>query len=428
MLTVSKVLTVGIVSVACILILGLYRLAANGKPLHREFAKHASTVEGHILDVIGNLSLVRAFGGIQQEHRRFGDTLEYETAARKKSLLFLEKLRLLHAVIMIALAAIMLAWGIHLWEYGRATTGDVVLIATLGFSILNATRDLAVALVDTTQHFARLSEALSTLLLPHELKDSPQAPVLIQKEGKVDIENIGFTYPNGLRVFDGFSLHIEPGQHVGVIGESGGGKSTLFALLQRSYDANEGRILIDGQDIAGVTQSSLRDSISVVPQEVLLLNRSLAENICYGRPDISHETMLHAARAARCLDFIEKMPQGFDTIVGDRGVKLSGGQRQRIAIARAIIKDAPILLLDEATSALDSESEAEIQKALDYLIQGRTVIAIAHRLSTLRSFDRIVVLSKGRLIDDRPPCELFIKPGTFKSRMEYEIGRTKEAA
>jgi ATP-binding cassette subfamily B protein len=223
-------------------------------------------------------------------------------------------------------------------------------------------------------------------------------------------------------VFEDFNLRLEAGEHVGIVGPSGGGKSTLFALLQRFYDAQRGRILIDGLDITRVTQESLRQAIAVVPQEASLFHRSVAENIRYGRPEASDDELLRAAIAARC-EFIEEMPQGFDTIVGERGVKLSGGQRQRIAIARAFLKDAPLLLLDEATSALDGDSEEAIRAALRHLVRGRTVIAIAHRLSTVRSSDRVVVMQAGRVVQDGPPDMLARREGLYRELVEREITR-----
>src|SRR5262249_37553823 len=255
----------------------------------------------------------------------------------------------LHAVVTMALTIGLLAWAIVLWQRGAATTGDVVLVTTLGLGILHATRDLAVALVDLTQHMARLAEALTTLLVPHRLRDHPEAAPLARRGAAIAFENVRFAYPDGRRVFATLNLRLHPGQRVGLVGPSGGGKSTLFALLQRFYDLEGGRIRIAGQDVSRVTQESLRAAIAVVPQDISLFNRSLLENIRYGRVAASDAEVFDAAVAARC-DFIGALPDGIHTIVGDRGVKLSGGQRQRIAVARAFLKDAPILLLDEATS------------------------------------------------------------------------------
>jgi ATP-binding cassette, subfamily B, bacterial len=425
--TVSAPMAAGLVIVAGVLVAVMFRLAAAGRPLHHDFADKAAAVDGEMVDVVGNMSLVRAFGGLLREHRRFDMTVDHEMAARRRSLTYLEMVRLLHAVITVVLTTALLAWAIVLWQRGAATTGDVVLVATLGLSILHATRDLAVALVDVTQHMARLAEALATLLVPHALRDHPKAAPLTNRGASVAFDRVSFAYPDGRRVFENLTLRLQPGQRVGLVGRSGGGKSTLFALAQRFYDVDAGTIRIDGHDITRVTEESLRNAMTVVPQDISLFHRSIMENIRYGRPDASDAEVLRAMAAARC-DFVESLPQGVDTIVGDRGVKLSGGQRQRIAIARAFLKDAPILLLDEATSALDAESEEAIRAALDRLMRGRTVIAIAHRLSTLRSFDRIVVLQAGKVVQDGPPDHLMRRPGLYRELVEREVTRLAKAA
>ena len=428
-LTVSGPMAAVLVVVAVIVVVAMFRLAAAGKPLHHDFADKAAAVDGEMVDVIGNMPVVRAFGGIMREHKRFDGTLDREMGARRRSLRYLERLRLLHAVVTVVLTIGLLAWAIVLWQRGAATTGEVVLVCTLGLSVLHATRDLAVALVDVTQHMARLSEALATLLVPHELRDHPEATPLVQRGASVAFDDVSFSYPDGRKVFTHFNLRLAPGQRVGLVGRSGSGKSTLLALLQRFYDVQRGRILIDGQEVSRVTQHSMREAISVVPQDISLFHRSVMENIRYGRPNASDAEVLQAAVAAKCRDFIEDLPDGFATLVGERGVKLSGGQRQRIAIARAFLKDAPILLLDEATSALDIDSEEAIREALGRLMQERTVIAIAHRLSTLRSFDRIVVLQEGRLHEDGPPDTLMRRKGLYRELVMREMNRlSKQAA
>jgi ATP-binding cassette subfamily B protein len=425
--TVSPGMASGLMAFAGIMVLGMFHLAAAGKPLHDDFADKAATVDGEMVDVINNMSLVRAFGGLGYEHDRFDATVNRELNARSRSLRYLEWLRLGHATVTVLLTIGLLAWAIVLWQRGDASTGDVVLVCTLGLSILHATRDLAVALVDVTQHFARLSEAIATLLVPHELRDHPEAEPLVRAGATIVFNNVSFRYPGGLQVFDKFNLRIHAGQRVGLVGQSGGGKSSLFVLLQRFYDVNQGDILIDGQNISMVTQESLRAAISVVPQDISLFQRSILENIRYGRPTATDDEVLRAAIAARC-DFIETLPEGFSTMVGDRGVKLSGGQRQRIAIARAFLKDAPILLLDEATAALDSESEEAIREALGRLMRGRTVIAIAHRLATLRSFDRVVMLQAGKIIEDGPPDHLMQGQGPYRQLVTREMSRLAQHA
>ena len=425
--TVSLPMSGALIIIAGTMVAAMFRLAAAGKPLHDDFADKAAVVDGEMVDVISNLPLVRAFCGLTHEHERFDATVNRELAARSRSLRYLEKLRITHAAVTLVLTIALLAWAVRLWQLGNATTGDVVLVCTLGLSILSATRDLAVALVDVTQHVARLTEAVATLLLPHELRDHPKAESLIRSGAAIAFENISFQYPGGAKVFDRLSLRLQPGQRVGLVGQSGGGKSTVFALLQRFYDVESGRVTIDGQDISRVTQLSLREAISVVPQDISLFHRSIRENIRYGRPNASDDDVLRAAIAARC-DFVETLPEGLDTMVGDRGVKLSGGQRQRIAIARAFLKDAPIVLLDEATASLDSESEEIIREALARLMRGRTVIAIAHRLSTLRHFDRVVVLKAGKVIEDGPPERLMQRQGPYRELVTQEMSRLAKFA
>jgi ATP-binding cassette subfamily B protein len=426
---VSPRMAIALVAVSAALAGFIFWLAQNGTPLHRDFATKAAAVDGELVDIISNMNVVRAFGATFRERARIGETVGVEMASRRSSMIYLEKLRLIHAVATVLLTAGMVAWAITMWRAGQASAGDLVMLVSLGFTILHGTRDLAVALVDLTQHVARLDEAVATLLVPHGLPDAAGARVLQGGLGRVEFNAVRFAYPGRAPVLDGLDLVIEPGQRVGLVGASGAGKSTVLALLQRFYDTQQGSVSIEGHDIRSLTQESLRDMLAVVPQDISLFHRSVLENIRYARPDATEEEVMSAAATARCRDFIADLPEGFDTIVGDRGTKLSGGQRQRIAIARALLKDAPVLLLDEATSALDSESEQAIQQALDTLMQGRTVIAIAHRLSTLRNFDRIVVMEAGRVIDDGSPSELATRPGPYRELLRrQEYGDTREAA
>ena len=409
------------------------RLAARGQPLHLTYAERAAVVDGEVVDVVQNIGLVRAFAAFARERQRFERVVAREVSARSRSLRYLEKLRLLHAVVTGALTTGLLAWSLWLWEIGQASTGDVVLVCSLGFAILHGSRDLAVALVDLTQHMARLAEAISMLLVPHELPDRPGARPLRRvgagnQGGRVEFRGVTFAYDGGgASVLRGLDLIVEPGQRVGLVGRSGAGKSTVLALMQRFSSPQEGSVLVDGQDIAAMTQESLARAIAVVPQDVPLLRRSVMANIRYGRPDATDAEVLAVAEAACCRDFVEALPEGFGTVVGDRGTRLSGGQRQRIAIARALLKDAPILVLDEATSALDSESEAAVQRALDRLMQGRTVIAVAHRLATLGGFDRIVVMQDGRIAQDGPPAQLARRPGPYSDLLSRQMDAMKAA-
>jgi ATP-binding cassette subfamily B protein len=426
--TVSVAMALALTAIVGVVVAVMFYWAASGTPLHHAYAREAANVDGDMIDVISNISIVKSFGRMRSEHRRLGGVVSKEIRARKASLYFLERLRIFHAVTTALLTAGVLAWSISLWQEGRATPGDVILVCTLGISILSATRDLAVALVDVTQHLARFSEALRTLLIPHELPVHSPATRAAPHQGTVEFRDVRFSYPDGNTVFSGLNLKIEPGTRVGIVGPSGAGKSTIFSLIQRFYDVQSGAILIDGEVAATLPDDALRRAIAVVPQDVSLFHRSLRDNIRYGRPDATDDQVLAAAEMARCLGFIEQLPEGLDTIVGDRGAKLSGGQRQRVAIARAFLKDAPILLLDEATSALDTHSEELIREAMTTLMRGRTVIAIAHRLSTLRNFDRIIVIQNGEIVQDDAPASLISTAGAYKSLVDLEVRRLQSAA
>ena len=418
--SVNLRLALGLLVVALILGAGIFTLARRGTPLHRRYAEDAAGVDGELVDVISNFNVMRAFGATGREQIRLAGIIGVEMGSRRGSLFYLEHLRLIHGVLTVLLTAGVVASGISLWLAGQATVGDIVLVTSLAFTILHGSRDLAVSLVDLTQYVARLEEAIGALLLPQQLTDSPGAVALPPGPREVTFEDVSFAYPGRTPVMEHFDLTLEPGQRVGLVGYSGAGKSTVLSLLQRFHDVSGGSILIDGHDIRDVTKASLREVMALVPQDISLFHRTVRDNLCYGRPGATEDQMLAAAETARCRDFIEALPEGFDTMVGDRGVMLSGGQRQRLAIARALLKDAPILLLDEATSALDTESEQLIQAALEDLMQGRTVIAIAHRLSTLRRFDRIIVMDRGRIIDDGTPSVLARRAGPYRDLLEKQ--------
>ncbi len=408
---------IGFVLLVALLITGF---GIRGRGKHQRFAAQAARVGGELVDAVSNVWTIKAFSARDREAERLAQEIGYEAHAQRRSWMYLEKARVLHDICLSLMAGGMLVWAVRSWRGGAVSAGDVVLVSALTFRILHGSRDLALALVDTTQQVGAIADTLRIINQPHGLED-PE-PRLLLEEGAIDFERIRFGYPERAPVFEDFSLHIPAGQKVGIVGASGAGKSTLIALIQRLDDVQGGRILIDGQDIRQVSQDSLREKIAVVPQETALFNRSILENIRYGRPEARDEEVFAAARHAFCDGFIRALPDGYRTLVGERGVMLSGGQRQRLGIARAFLKDAPILVLDEATSALDTQSEAEIQDALNQLIQGRTVLAVAHRLSTLAHFDRIVVLRDGRIVEDGAPHELRRRGGEFDAlwRMQAE--------
>jgi ATP-binding cassette subfamily B protein len=383
----------------------------RGRSKHQRYAAQAAQVGGELIDAVSNVWTIKAFSARNRESERLAQTFGREALAQRHSWMHLELTRVIHDVCLSVMAGGMLVWAIKLWLAGAITTGDVVMVSALTFRILHGSRDLALALVDSTQQVATIADTLRIINQPHDLED-PE-PKLVLSEGHISFESIRFSYRDRREVFNDFSLHIPAGQKVGIVGPSGAGKSTLISLIQRLDDVQGGRILIDDQDIRSVSQDSLHEKIAVVPQETALFNRTILENIRYSRPDTTDEQVCEAARHAFCDDFIRELPRGYQTVVGERGVMLSGGQRQRLGIARAFLKDAPILILDEATSALDTHSEAEIQAALSELMQGRTVLAVAHRLSTLSGFDRIIVLHQGHIVESGTPHELRQSGGMF---------------
>ncbi|NJC49143.1 UNVERIFIED_ORG: ATP-binding cassette subfamily B protein [Xanthomonas campestris] len=394
---------------------------------------------GELVDAVSTVWTIKAFAARDRESARLAEQIGDEAVAHRRSWMYVEKARVIHDICLSVMAGGMLIWAISMWRAGTVSAGDVVLVSALTFRILHGSRDLALTLVDTTQQLGAIADTLQIILQPHAIADTLQiilqphaivdadAPLALA-QGDVRFEEVRFAYPERAAVLDGLNLHIPAGQKVGIVGPSGAGKSTLIALIQRLDDVQSGRVLIDGQDIRSVSQDSLREKIAVVPQETALFNRSIADNIRYGRPEASDAEVQDAARHAFCDGFIRQLPQGYDTQVGERGVMLSGGQRQRLGIARAFLKDAPILILDEATSALNTESEAEIQAALDHLMRDRTVLAVAHRLSTVIGFDRIVVLQEGRVVEDGNPAQLFGRGGVFDGLWQRQAAGFEQAA
>ena len=400
---------------------GLVLFGFKGRSYHQKYAEAANSANGELVDSIANIWAVKAFSARSREYQRLSNVLGREASAQRESWLYLEKTRILHDLCLWLLAGAMLAWIVHLWTVGKVTPGDVVLVSALTFRILHGSRDLAFALIGTVQNISFIGDTLREIARPHAVVDRPGAKPLSLRTGRLSFHDVSFGYPNGHHVFRHLNLDIPAGQKLGVVGVSGVGKSTLVALLQRMHDPQNGWISIDGQRIDAVTQESLQEGIAVVPQDISLFHRSIMENIRYGRPNATDEEVEAAASAACCDDFIRKLPTGYQTIVGDRGTKLSGGQRQRIALARAVLKRAPILLLDEATSALDTESELQIRAALVRLEKDRTVIAIAHRLSTVADYDRVVVLRDGEIIEDGAPHELRQSGGVFSAMWRLQV-------
>ena len=393
--------------------------------LNEKAAGAQNQLSGELSDAVTNILAVKTYGREAYEKSLFDaanrEVVERDTK-RMMSSLARGVITACITLVIMSVVAVFIAGG-NAW-FG-ITPGTLVMMFTYTYTITNQFNFINSGLQRFNRAFGDASGMTAVLDEPCLVDDAPDARPLQVREGAIDFEGLGFSYADGgvlTRVFEDFNLHIPAGQRVGLVGRSGAGKTTLTKLLLRLSDVQEGRILIDGADISRCTQQSLRRQVAYVPQEALLFHRSIAENIAYGRPDATPEEIREAARQANALEFIEQLPQGFDTITGERGVKLSGGQRQRIAIARAMLADCPILVLDEATSALDSESERLVQDALSRLMAGRTSIVVAHRLSTVASLDRIVVISGGRIVEDGPHARLIEADGEYAHLWNRQTG------
>ena len=420
----AKPLLAGILAIWVALFLTLNMILLKKKALLSEASADSYTkMKGQLVDIITNIRAVHQFAFLRKEKDRARRYIEDHQAKSLKSWRFSEGILLTNNILQTFLLAGMLITSIWLHGQGLLTIGEVVMVTDLTWGILESLLFIGNSLNGLMENYGEIKEGLDNIVHPHEIVDKVDAKDLLASEGVVDIDGMKFTYGGRRNVFEDFSIHIPGGQKVGLVGESGAGKSTLTQLLLRMYDVERGKITIDGQNIAEAKLESLRKSISFVPQSSMLFHRSLKENIMYGNPDASEEEVIIAAKNAGAHQFIMELDQGYDTLVGERGVKLSGGQAQRISIARAMLKaKASILILDEATSSLDSESEHIVQQALEKLIQGRTVIAIAHRLSTLLAMDRILVLDKGKIVEDGTHVELLQKGGIYARLWAHQAG------
>ena len=408
------------------IILLRYFIPRLGK-VGQEQADARSTMTGRIADSYSNIQTVKLFSHARREaaYARDGMSGFIDTVYRSMRLVtvLFVLLGVLNAALLVAVSAL----SIWLWLDQLVTIGAVAVVIGLVLRMWGMSHWVMWEMSGLFENIGTVQDGIGSISLPRLVEDRPGAKDIVVNSGNIEFEAIGFHYGKRKGVIEDLSLVVRPGEKVGLVGRSGAGKSTLVNLLLRFYDLESGRILIDGQDISKVTQDSLRAKIGMVTQDTSLLHRSVRENILYGRPDATDEMMLEAARRAEAIDFIAALSdpkgrRGFDAHVGERGVKLSGGQRQRIAVARVMLKDAPILILDEATSALDSEVEAAIQENLYRLMEGKTVIAIAHRLSTIAAMDRLVVMDKGRVIEEGTHDALVAKGGLYAQLWQRQSG------
>ncbi len=386
-----------------------------------------SMLTGRIVDTYTNIVTVKLFARPKDEDAYVREAIDHHTGRFHQQL----RLNTWFAMTLIVLNALLVtatgAFALMLWRYGHVEVGTVAMALPMTIQIVSASHWVAWQVTTIFENVGVVQEGMLTIARPHTLVDQAGAPPLVVARGAVRFEDVRFGYGRQIGVIEGLTLDVRPGEKIGLVGRSGAGKSTLVNLLLRFFDLESGRILIDGQDIAAVTQESLRAQISVVTQDTSLLHRSIRANIRYGRPEAGEADIVAAAKMAHAHEFIVDLEdqlgrRGYDAHVGERGVKLSGGQRQRIAIARVILKDAPILVLDEATSALDSEVEAAIQSSLGTLMQGKTVIAIAHRLSTIAQMDRLIVLDRGRIVEQGTHDELLRADGHYAALWRRQSG------
>jgi ABC-type multidrug transport system fused ATPase/permease subunit len=406
-----------VVSIAVALAMGR-RIATFGA-VHSD-AKAQLT--GRIVDSITNIKNVIFFAAHENEDRIVAHSVGHTFRAQRAQYRAFVQMRLVLQALNLLVYAVILPLSLRDLIHGAISVGDFLVVSTLTIQLIRNVFDMANGLPDTYDMVGSIRDSLDMLIVPRDIRDSPGAVALHVSRGEVVFDGVDFGYDGSKPVFRGLQLAIAAGQRVGLVGHSGAGKTTIATLLMRLYDVQGGAISIDGQKVAEVTQASLRRSIGLIPQDTILFHRTLMDNIRYGRPEASDDEVIAAAKGAHAHEFVEALPEGYRTLVGERGVKLSGGQRQRIAIARALLKNAPILILDEATSALDSESEALIQGGMSEAMTGKTVIAIAHRLSTLAHLDRLIVLDRGVIVEDGSHADLLARNGVYARLWARQVG------
>ncbi|MGC0052153.1 ABC transporter ATP-binding protein [Brucella pituitosa] len=373
---------------------------------------------GALADAISCNAVVKAFGAEGREDGRLAKVVTKWRGRTRRTWLIGTLNGFIQGINLLVMRGVVIAFALYLWSQGKATAGDITFVLTAFFMLQGYLRDVGMHIRNLQRSVNDMEELVQIEAEPYGIADRPGAGAIKIGNGEITFDNVTFHYgSHDTALYRDFSVRIEAGERVGLVGHSGSGKTTFVKLIQRLYDVSGGAIKIDGQNIAEVTQGSLRSQIAIVQQEPILFHRTLAENIAYARPGATQAEIEHAAMLASAHDFIMRLPKGYATLVGERGVKLSGGERQRVAIARAFLADAPILILDEATSSLDSESEVLIQQAMERLMIGRTTLVIAHRLSTVRALDRLLVFDKGKILEEGDHDALIRKPGGIYRRM-----------
>ena len=399
-----------------------YWLATRCQPYAQSYAAMRSQVNGKIVDAVTNILNAKLFARLNFEREYLEDFLETEVQAARRTFWFMERIRWFQFTAAAILKVGAVYYALKLWDAGLISVGAFTMSVGLALLIINDARNLTRRFLEFFENLGNVANGVKTIVQPHEIVDIPNALPIKITAGRVEFRNVCFRYEENQPVFENLSVVIEAGQRVGLVGFSGSGKSTFVGLMLRNFQPQSGEILIDGVDIQQVLQDSLHEQVSLIPQDPSLFHRSLKENIAYGRLHVSDAEIMAAAQMANADEFIQTMPLGYDSLVGERGVKLSGGQRQRIAIARVMLKDAPLLILDEATSSLDSVTEKTIQENLDRAMGKKTVIAIAHRLSTIAHLDRILVFDQGNIVEDGEHEQLLAQGGFYHRLWTMQAG------